>query len=398
LTSQSQQNQPMLINEYYKITTNLTNSEDSNIDNVNIIISLPTNLLNKVFLLAEAPSASSKLSSRIQIDVGTMKGRSNSSISYFITSMVEGNIELKQSLCYEIEDRSQVDDSSMFNRQVSSPSETKNVEKCFAEKEDQHEIVVECLENNIVRKKRDDILIVPCVEEFHFESKFYTLNRTPATSCFKDEDIIMRCTLKMTSPFGLDIIDAFFIADVNVDELSNQNGNFVKKNENRGTQFENLLILRPNCTSSDWVTKETFKKPVNNDASKLFDAKSLEVKRKENVKEVAKDSEEDPFALKSKDQKLNYASSGDVCKTIINNALDVTELIESGDKKKGFVNAKLNLLDEKSVDPARKFGMYCIRWKKLDSEVVNESKFVIKGIGELSSFEKLEISQKIFLC
>lgn len=380
----------MLINEYYKITTNLSNSQSASIDNVSIIISLPTNLLNKVFLLAEAPSASSKLSSRIQIDVGTMQGKSNSSISYFITSMIEGNIELKQSLCYEIEDRSQADDASTFNRQVSSPSEAKNVEKCFADKDDQHEIVVECLENNIVRKKRDDILIVPCVEEFHFESKFYTLNRTPAMNCFKDEDIIMRCTLKMTSPFSIDIVDSFFIADVNVDELSNQNENFAKKFENRGTQVENLLILRPNCTSSDWITKETFKKPVNDDASKLFDTKSLEIKSKESVKEVAKENEDDPFVLKSKDQKLNYANSGEVCKTIINNALDVTELIECGDKKKGFLNAKLNLLDEKSVDPARMFGMYCIRWRKTDSEAVNESKFVIKGIGEW------EISQFFF--
>lgn len=383
MTSQSHQNQPMLVNEYYKITTNLTNSHDSSIDNVNMVISLPTNLINKVFLLAESPSATPKLSSRIKIDVGSMAGHSNLSISYFITSMVEGNIELKQSLSYETEDRSQVDESSKITRQVSSPSEAKNVEKCFTDKEDQHEIVVESLANSVVRKKRDDILIVPCVEEFHFDSKFYTLNRTPAESCFKDEDLIMRCTLKMTSPFSLDIVEAFFIADVNVDELSNQNPNFVRKSESRGKFIENLVILRPNCTSSEWLTKDTFRKAVSDDASKLFDAKSLEVKAKETkVKEVVKDNEDDPFVLKSKDNKLNYANANEVCKTIVNNCLDVTELIEAGDKKKGFINAKLNLLDEKSVDPARKFGVYCIRWKKSDSDVVNESKFVIKGIGE----------------
>lgn len=373
----------MLINEYYEITTNLTNSQDSTIDNVSIIISLPTNLLNKVFLLADPPSASSKLSSRIKIDVGTMSGHANSNISYFISSMVEGNIELKQSLCYETEDRSQVDESSKFTRQISSPGEAKNVEKCFADKDDQLEIVVETLENGVVRKKRDDIVIVPCVEEFHFESKFYTLNRSPALTCFKDEDLIMRCTLKMTSPFSLDIVDSFFIADVNVDELSNQNQNFIKENEKRGNNCENLLILRPNCTSNDWLTKETYRKAVNNDASKLFDTKSLEVKKKmSNVKEIAKENEDDPFVLKSKDQKLNYVNSNVVCKNIVNNALDVTELITNGVTKKGFINAKINLLDEKLVDPSRKFGLYCIRWKKSDSEIVNESKFVIKGIGE----------------
>lgn len=372
----------MLINEYYKITTNLTNNHDADVRTVEIIISLPTNLLNKVFLVADEPTASSKLSSRIKIDVGAMKGRSNASISYFITSMIEGNIELKQSLCYQIEDKSAQDDSSTFN-QVSSPSDaSKNIEKCFADKEDQHEIVVDYLENNLVRKKRDDILIIPCVEEFHFESKFYTLNRKPATSCFKDEDMIMRCTLKLTSPFNLNIVDAFFIADVNVDELRNQNENFIKLDK-RGTQVENLLVLRPICTSTNWITKETFKKPVNDDASKLFDTKCLEVKRKENnVKEVLNENEDDPFVLKSKDQKLNYANCGDVCKTIVKSALDVVELIGSGDKKKGFINAKINLLDEKSVDTTRKFGMYCIKWKKSDSNIINESKFMVKGIGE----------------
>lgn len=373
----------MLINEYYKITTNLTNNHDSDLDNAQIIVSLPTSLLNKVFLTAEAPSTSSKLSSRIQIDVGAMKGRASATISYFITSLIEGNIELKQSLCYQTEDKSTVDDLSTFN-QVTTPTDSSinTLEKSFADKEDQHDIVVEYLDNNLVRKKRDDIIIIPCVEEFGFESKFYTLNRKPATSCFKDEEIIMRCTLKMSSPFALNIVDAFFIADVNVDELRNQNRNFIKNSEKQGAEIENILILRPNCTSSDWITK-TFKKPVNDDASKLFDAKSLDVQRKEqSVKEIVKENEDDPFVLKSKDQKLNYANSGDVSKTIINSALGVTELVEGGDKKKGFINAKLNLLDTKAFDPSRKFGLYCIKWKKSESDIVNESKFAIKGIGE----------------
>lgn len=371
----------MLINEYYKITSNLTNNQDSDLRNVLIIISLPTDLLNKVFLTATEPSASSKLSSRIQIDVGAMKGHANSSVSYFITSMIEGNIELKQSLCYQIEDKSAVDDLSTFN-QVSSPSDaSKNIEKCFAEKDEQHEIVVDYMENNLVRKKRDDILIIPCVEEFHFESKLYTLNRKPASSCFKDEDLIMRCTLKMTSPFNIDIVDAFLIADVNVDELQNQNKNFIKKLEARGSQMENILMLRPNCKTSEWITKESYKKAVNSDASKIFDTKALEVKRKEqSAKEIISENEDDPFVLKSKEHKLNYANSGDVSKTIVKNTLDVVDLIENGDRRKGFINAKINLVDDKPFDSSRKFGIYCIKWRKSDSDIINESKFFIKGI------------------
>lgn len=397
LTAQSPHNQPMLINEFYKITTNLTNNHDSDIENAQIIISLPTSLLNKVFLSTETSSSSSKLSSRIQIDVGAMKSRANATISYFITSLIEGNIELKQSLCYQTEDKSTVDDLSTFNQVTTPTDSSKTVERSFADKEDQHDIVVEYLENNLVRKKRDDIIIIPCVEEFHFESKFYTLNRKPATNCFKDEDIIMRCTLKMSSPFGLDIIDAFLIADVNVNELRNQNRNFIRNNEKQGAAIENILILRPNCISSEWITKETFNKPINDDASKLFDPRSLTVQRKEqNVKETVKENEDDPFVLKSKDQKLNYANSGEVTKTIIHSALDVTELVEAGDKKKGFINAKLNLLDEKSVDPSRKFGIYCIKWKKSDSDIVNESKFVIKGIGKFIRMRFHKSSKRFF--
>lgn len=390
LSSQSVHTQPMLINEYYKISTSLTNNHEAEIKNVEIIISLPSNLLNKVFLTADEPSAKSKLSSKIKIDVGTMKANGNASICYFITSMIEGNIELKQSLCYQNEDRTVVDDLSTFS-QVSSPTDAKNVEKCFADKDDQHEIVVEYL-NNVVRKKRDQILIIPCVAEFHFESKFYTLNRLSATSCYKDEHIIMRCTLKMTSPFNLEIVDSFFISDVNVDELSNENEKFVKRNHQRGSQIENLLILRPNCSSNEWVTRDTFNKPVNDDASKLFDTKVIDVKRKENSsKEIAKENEDDPFVLKSKDQKLSYANCSEVCKTIVNSALDVTEVIDNGKAKKGFINAKLNLLDEKSVDPTRKFGMFCIKWKKIDSDIINESKFVIKGIGEWFEFNFFDV-------
>lgn len=389
----------MLMNEYYKVTTSLTNNNDSDLSSVEIIISLPTNLLNKVFVLNEEPAKSSKLSSRIRIDVGAMKAKANVTVHFFITSMIEGNIELKQSLCYQTENNSPVDDLSTFN-QVSSPTEqSKSIEKLIAEKDEAHDIVVEYLDNNLVRKKRDNILIIPCVEEFHFEGQFYTLNRRPALTCYKNEDLILRCTLKMTSPFNIDIIDAFFIADVNIDELRNQNEKFVSKNEKRSDAvIENLVTLRPNCTSTEWITKETFKKTVNSDASKLFDAKTVEAKRKiSSIKDNAPENVDDPFALKSKDQRPSYANTGEVCKTIINNALEVTELIETEKPmKKGFLNAKLNLVDEKTVDLHRKFGLYCIRWKKSDSDVVNESKFSIKGIGEFDCLNRLKLFKTNF--
>lgn len=377
----------MLVNEYYKISTALTNTEASAVENVKIIMSLPTNLINKVFLLVDGGDIkpTTKLSSRIEIDIGAISANSSSTVVFYLMSMVEGNIELKQSICYEAENKTVSDDASKVVVQVSSPTTdaTKTVEKYFADKEDQHDIVVEYLDENKLRKRRDNILIVPCVEEFHFESKFYTLNRQPALSCLKNEDFIMRCTLKMTSPFSIEILDAFLLSDVNIDEMSNQHHKFLGKKEKLCMEIENLIILRPKNISSEFVTKKSTQKVFSDDASTLFDEIDLDKPVKEvAVKDAVKEAEEDPFALKNKDQKQIYASSGnETCKTIVNDTLSVSELI--GDKRQGFVNAKFNLVNEKvplSSDTSNFFGVYCIKWKKIDSNFVNESKFYVKAV------------------
>lgn len=372
----------MLVNEFYKISTTLTNNEASVLENVKIIISLPTNLINKVFLVVDGESRkTTKLNSRIELSVGKMRESSNTTVVFYLMSMVEGNIELKQSICYEAENKTVSDESSkVVASQVSSPT-TETPKNVIADKEDQHDIVVEYLDKNKLRKRRDDILIVPCVEEFHFESKFYTLNRQPATSLFKDEDFIMRCTLKMTSPFNIEIIDSFFLADVNVDEISNQNHKFVGRKEKLCMEIENLIILRPKNISSDFITNSTLEKLLNDDASKIFDEISVDKLKKDNpVSDVVKEIEDDPFALKNKDQKLNFVKNGEISKTIINDILSVSDLIN--DKRQGFVNAKFNLVNEKSdcSSQSPRFGVYCIKWKKIDSNFINESKFFVKAV------------------
>lgn len=371
----------MLMNEYYKISTTLANTEASTVENVKIIMSLPTNLINKVFLLVDGDiKPTTKLSSRIEIDVGVIGENSTTSVVFYLMSMAEGNIELKQSICYEAENKTVSDESSKVIVEVSSPTNaTKTVEKYFAD--NQHDIVVEYLDKNKLRKRRDDILIVPCVEEFHFESKFYTLNRQQALSCFKNEDFIMRCTLNMTSPFNIEILDAFLLSDVNIEEISNQHHKFLGRKEKLCMEIENLIILRPKNISSEFVTKNSIQNFFNDDASKIFDEVDMEKSTKEPVvKDAVKETEEDPFALKNKEQKQIYANSNETCKTIVNDILSVTEII--GEKRQGFINAKFNFVNEKSssFDPSRYFGVYCIKWKKIDSDFVNESKFFVKAV------------------
>lgn len=348
-----------------------------------------------VFLATEPFGDATKLSSFIEMTIGEMEGKSSTaSLSYFIVSMVEGNIELKQSLWYQMEDKTAIiKNTEMFQPNADSspikgPDIAKTFEKYFIDKDENHDIMVEYLSDNLVKKKRDDIIIVPCVEEFSFESKFYTLDRQPLTSCYRNEDFVMRLMLHMKSPLNLDIVDAFLISDVNIDEQLSDNRKLIKNGISRGSKFENLLILRPTRTTKCWLTKENYQRKTSIDASHLFDMECADVKLKHLCVETCgtanvSDSE-DPFSLKSKDQKLKYVNSSNDDKKIINNSLDVTELVDSSGKRKGFINATVNIVNDKdaSLDTSNYFGIYCIRWKKPDSDSVNESKFVISGIGK----------------
>jgi hypothetical protein len=313
-----------------------------------------------------------------------MAANSNSSIDYFIISMSEGNIELKQSLCYEVVDTSDSNTLPAAEKE-GSPTEPQ-APSTFTSSEEHSDIMVERLEGNVVKKRHDDILIVPCVEEFSFESKFYTLDRKALTSCYENEEFLMRLCLKTKSPFNIDILDAFFIADPNISEKMNFNSHFIKSNISRGCVMENVLTLSPLETTSEWITKEKVKKLANADASTLFAKSKVDLnvlKDKTNeIQEKIKD-EEDPFSIKKKDLKsLDYNTSSDE-KFNINNSLDVVELMEDENYKKGFINAKINVMQGKvSVDQSKKFGLYCIKWRKTNSEVVNESKFLIEGVGE----------------
>lgn len=390
----------MLLNEYYKIQINLTNTHSDTLRNVTAKIFLPANSKNRVFLTKCATDSQTRLKSCIQFDVGEMAANSNHSIDYFIISMTEGNIELKQSLCYEVIDTSDSNTLPAAEKE-GSPTEP-TAPSTFTASEEHLDIMVERLEGNVVRKRHDDILIVPCVEEFSFETKFYTLDRKALTSCYENEEFLMRICLRTKSPFNIDIIDAFFIADPNISEKSNFNSHFIKSNISRGSAMENVLTLSPLKTSSDWITKEKLKEVP--DASSLFIKSKVDLnilKDKTNEIQANVKDEEDPFSIKKKDLKsLDYNTTSDE-KLNINNVLDVVDLMEGENHKKGFINAKINVLQGKiNVDQSKKFGLYCIKWRKTNSEIVNESKFLIEGVGKLEIFYLIffEIQNIYFRC
>lgn len=137
----------MLLNEYYKIQINLSNAHSETIMNVIVKIFLPTNSKNRVFLTKSSTESQTKLSSCIQFNIGEMTGNSSTSIEYFIISMIEGNIELKQSLSYEIIDRSE-SNTIVASEKDLSPSEA-TPPTTFTGSEENLDIMVERLESTL---------------------------------------------------------------------------------------------------------------------------------------------------------------------------------------------------------------------------------------------------------
>lgn len=75
-------------------------------------------------------------------------------------------------------------------------------------------MIIEPIEaENAVRKSKEDVIIIPCVEEFRLSSKHYTLNREAVTELlYKDEDFIMRIDVEVRSPSTIEILETFFIS------------------------------------------------------------------------------------------------------------------------------------------------------------------------------------------
>lgn len=62
-----------------------------------------------------------------------------------------------------------------------------------------------------VRKVKDDTIIIPCVEEFSVQGRFYTLNKQAMTRGFRNEDFLFRVDLEVKSWCDIDILDMFLI-------------------------------------------------------------------------------------------------------------------------------------------------------------------------------------------
>lgn len=173
--------------------------------------------------------------------------------------------------------------------------------------------------------------------------------------------------------------------------------------------------MRPNRCSNDWLNKETF---LNDDPNKSMftpNKNSSEVSQsntntlqnaKESVENFSKNllstetstgptlsttnktgkTSTDSLMTKS-DENVPVTGSKNILlsKTVYNNALD--SLYQTQHGRNGFINQGKGLMG--GTKNKLLFGVYCVRWRRTGSGKVNESKFMINGVGKSQFFSKI---------
>ncbi|XP_021696133.1 trafficking protein particle complex subunit 11 isoform X2 [Aedes aegypti] len=279
LGSQTKQNsQPMLTNEFYRITTKIMNNSDLCLQNVGVSINVPQNLRNNVFLTTDLGSPLQKISSQVQIDIGELQMQSTSSVSYYVTSLVEGNIELRQRLYYQTQNLHQTKPSLVLTSVTDSPStpnsEKEDLAKLLASDRtgqkytNSHNVKIENLNEEQVRKIKEDTIVVPCVEEIKLSGRFYTLSRQSLTRAYKSEDFLLRVNMEVKAPDGVDVLETQFISDHNIIEKPYKGQQRIAGTKLRpGTRFEDLRLLNSINCSRDWIMQGDY---LNNDVQLTF--------------------------------------------------------------------------------------------------------------------------------
>lgn len=158
----------------------------------------------------------------MQIDIGELQMQSTSSVSYYVTSLVEGNIELRQRLYYQTENLHQTKPSPVLTSVTDSPStpnsEKEDLAKLLASDRtgqkytNSHNVKIENLNEEQVRKIKEDTIVVPCVEEIKLSGRFYTLSRQSLTRAYKSEDFLLRVNMEVKAPDGVDVLETQFIS------------------------------------------------------------------------------------------------------------------------------------------------------------------------------------------
>jgi trafficking protein particle complex subunit 11 len=443
------ENQPMLVNEFFKVTTNISNNFDVGLEKVFISVTIPDNLRNKgihfkfkesmiqnylclltAFLTTDLSDSVQKLSSHIQINIGDLQYQSTNTISYYVMCLIEGNVELKQRVWYQTENLYRATTTPQPTSLAPDASPTTNVGQIVAGVKplpSNHNIQIIYLDEQM-QKIREDTVVVPCTEEIQFSGRFYTLSRQALMRAYKNEMLLLRVNVELKAACDIDILAVSFISDHNIQEKSTRRmsrpliGNGLK----RGSQLEDILMLSPLVSSAEWVSKQDF---LNKDAQLVFqtasDPLSAPPSRTGSFRKTDDQTggvnrnllskipsnativgSANPTSFSSALMTSSTSSLGDdkghlnitadapdsgggrgvdggdatlaVAKSIYKQAVDGVHLTV-GDSR-GFFRATMDETQPMQNYPA--FGIYCVKWRRSLAKDVNESKFVINGIGE----------------
>uniref|UniRef100_A0A182Y7W1 Trafficking protein particle complex subunit 11 n=1 Tax=Anopheles stephensi TaxID=30069 RepID=A0A182Y7W1_ANOST len=269
-------NQPMLTNEFHQVTTKIFNQSNLCLQNVGVSISVPQSLRNNVFLTTDLNHPLQKIHSHVQIDIGELQMQSSTTVSYYLSSLVAGNIELRQRMYYQMENlhQSKVDalgETGTTNGAVDSPStpnsEKEDLAKLLANEKslqkyvNNHNVKIELVpgDEQMVRKIKEDTVVVPCVEEIKLTGRFYTLSREALGQAYRNEDFLLRVNVEIKSPDPIDILETQFISDHNIVEKPYQGGKPIAGSGLRpASRFEELKLLSASNCTRDWVSRGDF--------------------------------------------------------------------------------------------------------------------------------------------
>ncbi|XP_050098019.1 trafficking protein particle complex subunit 11 [Anopheles aquasalis] len=290
LASQTQPtNQPMLTNEFYQVTTSIANHSDLCLQNVGISISVPQLLRNSVFVTTDIGQSMQKIHSHVQIDIGELQMQSSTTVSYYLTSLVAGNIELRQKMYYQTENLHQSkagiggaggtavnSNGGAIDSPTTPNSEKEDLAKLLASEKasglqkyvSAHNVKIEYLVDEQVRKIKEDTVVIPCVEEIKLTGRFYTLSREALRQAYRNEDFLLRLNVEVKSPDPIDILEIQFVSDHNIKEKPYSGSAPVQGTElHPATRFEELKLLSAFNCSRDWVSQESY---LSNDVRLVF--------------------------------------------------------------------------------------------------------------------------------
>lgn len=216
----------MLVNEIFKIVTVLKNNFHIKLSNIGLKIQIGYQHRHKVFLATKPGHPIQNLGSVIELAVPDLYPNSSTHVVYYVTSFVEGNIELSQKVWYETEQWSMKEGSSNAG-DLDSPIITLNTDlsplhygglSASAKGPDRlkkqisnHNIKIDFVDAVSLKKTKTDTIILPCVDEIRFTARLYTLSRQALLRAYKNEDFLMRVNMEVVAPFDIEILDRIFV-------------------------------------------------------------------------------------------------------------------------------------------------------------------------------------------